>query len=111
MIRAVTYFSALYGLMLFSGKHPFLGDLTTNPGSPALPPFHRTVAVDPQEGLLVLFPGWLVSASFSHENIFQFFEPNLLSIKLFEDVFLTFLLVYSLVLMLAFYIGSLCPRN
>lgn len=40
------------------GKHP-LKDLV-NPTAPAAPPFHRGLAVQPQESKLVLFPGWLV---------------------------------------------------
>lgn len=40
------------------GKHP-LRDLD-EPTSPPNPPFHRTVGVKPEEGKLILFPGWLV---------------------------------------------------
>lgn len=40
------------------GKHPVHG--LSTPTSPPEPPFHRTVALQPREGRLVLFPGWLV---------------------------------------------------
>lgn len=40
------------------GKHPIYG--LRSPTSLPEPPFHRTVALNPLEGRLVLFPGWLV---------------------------------------------------
>lgn len=52
------------------GKHP-IRDLV-DPTSHPTPPFHRSIAVRPQEGKLVLFPGWLVHSvlpSYSAEHI------------------------------------------
>ena len=39
------------------GKPPVRGGGATDPPQP---PFHRTVGIQPAEGLLLLFPGWLV---------------------------------------------------
>eukprot|EP01036_Dinobryon_divergens_P024731 gene24731-33204_t len=48
------------------GKSP-LRDLD-DPLSPPLPPFHRVRAVLPEEGKLVLFPGWLVHSVLQASN-------------------------------------------
>ena len=64
--------SGALGLFDPRGKSPMLSPLYHDPrdgpptsrngAGPSLPtpPFHRTIEVDPAEGLLVLFPGWLV---------------------------------------------------
>mmetsp|Transcript_33302 Transcript_33302/g.48215 ORF Transcript_33302/g.48215 Transcript_33302/m.48215 type:complete len:280 (+) Transcript_33302:476-1315(+) len=49
------------------GKSP-LRDLN-DPMSPPSPPFHRVVGVQPVEGKLVLFPGWLVHSVLQSSSV------------------------------------------
>eukprot|EP01038_Epipyxis_sp_PR26KG_P008190 gene8190-11079_t len=58
------------------GKQP-LRDLT-DPTSLAVPPFHRTVVIQPHESKLILFPGWLVHSVLrsSHAEDYDNSEDN-----------------------------------
>ncbi|KAH9255253.1 hypothetical protein BASA81_006693 [Batrachochytrium salamandrivorans] len=47
------------------GKSPLT---LVEPESPALPPFHRTIGIQPRSGKLVLFPGWLVHSVLQPEQ-------------------------------------------
>mmetsp|Transcript_13411 Transcript_13411/g.34200 ORF Transcript_13411/g.34200 Transcript_13411/m.34200 type:complete len:448 (-) Transcript_13411:253-1596(-) len=51
--------SGKLGLFDPRGRSPMLPPLPQSKGH-AVPPFHRTVTIEPRPGLLVLFPGWLV---------------------------------------------------
>jgi uncharacterized protein (TIGR02466 family) len=51
--------SGKLGLFDPRGKSPVLGTIPQTAGEP-VPPFHRTVAIQPEPGLLILFPGWLI---------------------------------------------------
>ena len=47
-----------------TGKHSGLVDVKAMPN----PPFHRTVSIRPEEGKLVIFPGWLVHSVMQPEE-------------------------------------------